>query len=131
MAYEARVEWTLEEANAALPEVSRLVGVIVETSSLLTVAGLPRTLMIEGQDWLAVSGQQAGDELASRVAERIEAAQAALRALGVTMKDCALGIVDFESRRAGRPIELCWMLGEENIAYWHEVDAGFSCRRPL
>jgi hypothetical protein len=25
---------------------------------------------------------------------------------------------------------LCWKYGEEDIRFWHEVDAGFSGRQP-
>ena len=125
------VRWTLEEANAALPEVSQLVGVIVENSSLLRDLRVPATLRFEGRAWLLTAGSLAKEQLTDRAAERIENAASALRALGVTMKDCAVGLVDFESFREGRRIELCWMLGEENIGYRHEADAGFSCRRPL
>ncbi|WP_338176432.1 DUF2203 domain-containing protein [Candidatus Dormiibacter inghamiae] len=125
------VRWTLEEANAALTEVSQPMGMVVENSSLLRDLRVPATGRFEGRVWLLTAGSQAREELADRAAERIETAQSALRALGVTMKDCALGLVDFESIREGRRVELCWMLGEENISYWHEADAGFSCRQPL
>jgi hypothetical protein len=28
-------------------------------------------------------------------------------------------------------VYLCWKYNEPEIAYWHEVDAGFSARQPL
>ncbi len=31
----------------------------------------------------------------------------------------------------GRPVYLCWLLGEDDIAHYHELDAGFAGRRPL
>ena len=33
--------------------------------------------------------------------------------------------------RDGQEIYLCWEEGEEQIAFWHEPDAGFAGRRPL
>ncbi|MCH7579474.1 MAG: DUF2203 family protein, partial [Chloroflexi bacterium] len=28
-------------------------------------------------------------------------------------------------------VYLCWKLGEDTIAYWHELDTGFASRQPL
>lgn len=50
---------------------------------------------------------------------------------GVVVRDLESGICDFPARREGRPVYLCWRVGEERIAAWHEPDAGFAGRRPL
>jgi hypothetical protein len=39
--------------------------------------------------------------------------------------------VDFPSLREGRIVYLCWRLGEDEVAWWHEVDAGFAGRQRL
>jgi hypothetical protein len=54
-----------------------------------------------------------------------------LTALGVELKDFFTGLVDFPARRGGRDIYLCWKLGEAEVAYWHEMDAGFAGRQKL
>lgn len=54
-----------------------------------------------------------------------------LEALGCEIKDFDLGLVDFPSQREGRVVYLCWKLGEPEVAYWHERDAGYAARRPL
>ena len=54
-----------------------------------------------------------------------------LRELGVVLRDLERGLVDFPSLRDGREVYLCWQEGEDEIAFWHEVDAGFAGRRPL
>ena len=51
--------------------------------------------------------------------------------LGVELKDFARGLVDFPSLQDGREIYLCWLLGEEEVAHWHELDAGFQGRQSL
>jgi hypothetical protein len=33
--------------------------------------------------------------------------------------------------REGRPVFLCWQLGEEDIRFWHELEGGFAGRQPL
>ena len=50
--------------------------------------------------------------------------------LGVEVK-AADGLVDFRSKLDGRVVYLCWRFGEEHIDHWHELDAGFSGRKPL
>jgi hypothetical protein len=50
--------------------------------------------------------------------------------LGVEVKG-AEGLVDFRSKLHGRTVYLCWKYGEERIEHWHELDTGFSGRKPL
>lgn len=54
-----------------------------------------------------------------------------LQGVGVQLKDIQNGVIDFPSRREGRDVYLCWHLGEERVAYWHEISAGFQGRQPL
>jgi len=41
------------------------------------------------------------------------------------------GRVDFHAILDGRPVLLCWRLGEDRIEWWHEVDAGYAGRQRL
>jgi hypothetical protein len=51
--------------------------------------------------------------------------------LGVEVKDLDEGLVDFPALRRGETVLLCWRLGEDEIRYWHTVQAGFAGRKPL
>ena len=51
--------------------------------------------------------------------------------LGVLIKDINLGLLDFPALRGGREVYLCWQYGEGEIAFWHEVEAGFAGRQPI
>jgi hypothetical protein len=52
--------------------------------------------------------------------------------LGIEMKDYTRGLIDFPSMRGDRVVLLCWQLGEgDEIAWWHEPEAGFAGRQPL
>lgn len=52
--------------------------------------------------------------------------------LGIELKDYSRGLIDFPSMRDGHIVLLCWQLGEdEQIEWWHEIEAGFAGRRPL
>jgi hypothetical protein len=66
------------------------------------------------------------DRLASEVQEEI----VKLEVIGVEVKSLE-GLVDFRAIRSGRTVYLCWQLGEPAVGYWHELDSGFSGRRPI
>lgn len=51
---------------------------------------------------------------------------------GVLVKGVDEGLADFPAiRENGDEVFLCWKAGEEDIYYWHSLDAGFRGRRPL
>ncbi len=47
------------------------------------------------------------------------------------MKDLAHGLVDFPAERFGREVLLCWMYGEPEVAYWHELQEGYPGRKAV
>lgn len=64
-------------------------------------------------------------------AERMARAAQEVQDRGILLRDAQRGLVDFPALREGREIFLCWLLGEGDVAYWHETDAGFAGRQPL
>jgi hypothetical protein len=50
---------------------------------------------------------------------------------GCQIKDLRGGVVDFPALYDGREVFLCWRLGESEVSYWHEQDAGFRGRQPI
>jgi hypothetical protein len=54
-----------------------------------------------------------------------------LRALGVESKSGGEGLVDFPAMMDGRKVYLCWKLGESQVDFWHDLEAGFAGRQPL
>src|SRR5690606_33781477 len=54
-----------------------------------------------------------------------------LRQLGVEPKNGPMGLVDFPAMMDGRPVYLCWQLGEPEVMYWHDLEAGFAGRQSL
>ena len=54
-----------------------------------------------------------------------------LEGMGCIAKDLDLGLVDFLAFHGGREVLLCWKLGEQDIRHWHELDSGFSGRKPI
>ena len=73
---------------------------------------------------------QAQSEL-ERGQERMREYERELQNLGIELKDYFIGLIDFPCRMDGREVYLCWRLGEPEVAYWHELDAGFAGRQKL
>jgi len=127
--------FTPEEANAALPGVRLLVERMVEHRRA-HVEALERQEELEGR----IRGNGGGippAQLADTAAEVERHARELARAvddiieLGVEVKDLDEGLVDFPALHRGETVLLCWQLGEDEIGYWHSVEAGFAGRRPL
>jgi len=47
----------------------------------------------------------------------------------IQIKDLIIGLIDFPARHEDREVYLCWQVGEVEVEYWHEVEAGFSGRQ--
>lgn len=62
---------------------------------------------------------------------RMERAVRQIDAWDVTLRDISTGLIDIPALANGRPIWLCWKLGEDDIAWWHELEAGIAGRKPL
>jgi hypothetical protein len=125
--------YTPEEAAQALPRVRELVTDLRDQHRLWRDGmrryeiAVARSRAEQGEPPAAVAIRE---QIAS-LAARIEALMAALRDLGIEVKDIEAGLVDFYSLLEDRLVFLCWRLGEEQVDFWHEVDAGFAGRRPI
>jgi len=62
---------------------------------------------------------------------RMKRAVEQVDAWGISLRDIGTGLIDFPALANGRPIWLCWRLGEDDINWWHEADRGFDERRRL
>jgi hypothetical protein len=63
--------------------------------------------------------------------QRLERTVRQIDAWGITLRDIGMGLVDFPALANGRPIWLCWKLGEDDVTFWHELEAGIAGRKPL
>lgn len=90
------------------------------------------------QPLLRRSRQMADDEVPDELRRELERRTSRLNgyldellALGCQFKGFDEGLVDFHSLYEGRPVLLCWKLGEAEVAWWHEIDGGFAGRQPI
>jgi hypothetical protein len=119
--------FTLEEANALLPEVNRrLAGIDRARATLRRLAPEAKRASESPGGGGIPRGFQYSGALSTFIASTQE-----ILGLGVEIKDFDQGLVDFPSRREGRIVYLCWRRGEESIEWWHDLDTGFAGRQPL
>lgn len=119
--------FTRAEADELLPVVEPLLLELREGRERLTDA--------EAHELLAgAAPTNGGGEPARRVGEGFLAVRRLLleiQGMGIVVRDIERGLIDFPALRDGREVYLCWQLGEDEIAFWHELDAGFGGREPL
>lgn len=123
--------FTVEEANRTLPLVTRIVRDIVEGyPEFQRQRSLYRQLDASTGEALGSKLQSLSDAV-DAYADRLHGFLRELDQVGCVVKDFQEGLIDFHSVYRGRPILLCWKLGEPRVAFWHEVDAGFAGRQPI
>ena len=122
--------FTVQEANALLPDVRKIVGKIQRAHRKLSHYRGDAKKASEAAE-LGGGGFANGVAYASDLLA-LTAELSELEDLGVQLKDFERGLVDFPSLRDGRVVLLCWQLGEgDELEWWHDVDAGFAGRTPL
>jgi len=119
--------YTLEQANAALPWVGERIERLREAQAQLTEK--------EARDALseAAPGNGGGEpgQVVSEGFLALRSGLAELEAMEIVLRDLERGLVDFPALREGREVYLCWVEGEDEIAFWHELEAGYAGRQPL
>jgi hypothetical protein len=124
--------FTVDHANRTLPYVRKIVEDIVREhrrwqEAIVELDLLSSVAHPELPDPRAV----ALEKKIQRIAREIDAFQAELESIGIQLKDRRIGLIDFPSELDGRPVLLCWQLGEPSVQFWHELDSGFAGRQPL
>ena len=71
-------------------------------------------------------GRQVGEAFVE-----LRSSVAALSQRDILVRDLERGLVDFPSIREDREVYLCWVDGEADIEFWHDLDAGYAGRQPL
>ncbi len=126
--------WTVDEANAVLPQLREILTVLIEQKSR---AELAQASLQELEMQRRGNGHDLEPELEFR-RRRLREAVAQVRQsieqvanMGCEVKDLDTGLVDFPSVRDGREVLLCWQMSEPRVMYWHDPESGFAGRKPL
>ena len=120
--------FTLAEANAALQIIKPL---------MEKVQAIRQNILAQKPEvWPVVekAAGNGGSKAASLLAmefEQLDQCVHQIQATGAVLKDINLGLLDFSAWREDHEVYLCWKYGEQNIEYWHEIEAGFTGRRSI
>jgi hypothetical protein len=122
---------TLLSLRALKSEVATLRDRIVELNTPQAVAGAvgstscaPARSEVDAETQrLRMRMQGLVDQMIATVAE--------IDSWHIQLREIESGLVDFPALVAGRPVWLCWRLGEDEVAWWHEVSTGFDGRQRM
>ena len=120
--------FTLEEARKLLPSINDWIGKARSLASSLdryreAVAGLAENAQMN----------QGGPEGTAYLTDliRLQNYLVKIQESGCVVKSIEEGLVDFPHLKNGHEVYLCWKYGEDDIGFWHEIDAGFAGRTPI
>ena len=127
MAYRFQKHYTRDEARALLPQVR---------AWLRELAGLrDRVLQLDKRiAHLLAKHCDAGGDTVNELARQFARTKSVLDKFtrrDIQIKDLDRGLLDFPAILAGREVFLCWEQDEEDIEFWHELDADYAGRERL
>jgi hypothetical protein len=127
MAYEFQKHYTREEARSLLPQIRQWLKQISDIQAeIQKIEVRLGGLMAPGAD---LGGEQVNTWV-RKVAD-LETLFLEFRRREIQVKDVARGLLDFPAIIGGKEVFLCWEQDEEDIEFWHELDAGYGGRERL
>lgn len=138
--------YDLDEANAAIPEVRTILESLRDQRAELIRLRDEVLAASDGDAADATRGEGRGEATTEArtdadvrvlrlrmqgVIDRMQAGVVRIDELGITLREIETGLIDLPALASGRQIWLCWRLGEDDVAFWHELSDGFAGRRPL
>lgn len=120
--------FTLEQANEALAVIRPIMDEVQAIRQ--------KILAKQPEAWPAIekSAGNGGNKALSAMVQDFEKLDALIHQIldtGAQIKDINMGLLDFSALRDGHEVYLCWQHWEYDIAFWHEVDAGYAGRQPI
>ena len=122
--------FTVEEVNKLLPEIRTIFDEFKDRKKIffeLKEEVFELTKIIDSEEYRS-------EELSNKerilvaTSKEIENLFKELANLGCIVKDIENGLVDFISIFEGKKVFLCWKQGEDNVSWYHDMQAGFSGR---
>jgi len=117
--------YTLDDANAELADLrERLPRLRVARDGLIAASERIEEAVASDGGGVAEAGWFTHQQTLKTELEH-------LAGRGILLRDPEIGLIDFPAERDGRRVFLCWRLGEDRVAWYHEATAGFGSRKPL
>jgi len=127
MKYRFKTHYSRDQARALLPHVRLwLTRILQLREGLMKGEENLGRMMAPGRD---VGGPEVNAWL-REVADMQEALREFQRR-DIQLKDLDRGLVDFPALMDGKEVFLCWERDEDDIEFWHDLDAGYAGRERL
>ena len=127
MAYQFRKHYTREEARALLPEIRLWLKRLDQLrADLEKHEGRLNGLMSPGRD---MGGGSVNAWV--RILADLEGVLVEFHRREIQVKDLDRGLLDFPAVIGGKEVFLCWEQDEEDVEFWHDLDAGYAGRERL
>jgi len=127
MTYRFHKHYTLEQARVLLPQIRKWLKQMVDLRSVLEAHDRKVEALME-------PGCDVGGPLVNRWVEvmgNIKEVLLEFHRREIQIKDLDRGLIDFPAVIGGREVFLCWEQDEEDIEFWHDLDAGYAGRERL
>ena len=119
--------YTRDQARALLPRIRNWLKRLVELRDAIERADRQTTeLMAPGQD---IGGPLVNAWVKSLV--EVKELLTEFQRRDIQIKDLDRGLVDFPAILDEKEVFLCWEIEEDDVGFWHELDAGYAGREPL
>lgn len=127
MAWQFQKHYTRDEARYLLPQIRQWLTRSAELQAEVQEVE-------ERLGGLMAPGSDLGGELVNswvRTLVDLEEVLLEFQRREIQVKDLQRGLVDFPAILDGREVFLCWEQDEEDIEFWHELEAGYAGRERL
>ncbi len=127
MTYRFYKHYTLDQARALLPQIRQWLKQMMDLRGVLEEHDKKVEALME-------PGCDVGGPLVNRWVEvmgNIKEVLLEFQRREIQIKDLDRGLIDFPAVIGGREVFLCWEQDEEDIEFWHDLDAGYAGRERL
>ncbi len=127
MPWQYSKHYTREEARALLPQIRIWLAQLSENREQLKVYDRQMADPLE-------KGCDLGGKLVSAwlmLLAEVKDLVGEFQSRQIEIKDLDRGLIDFPAFIGGKEVFLCWEKDEDDIEYWHDLNAGYTGRERL
>jgi hypothetical protein len=127
MIYQFQKHYTREDARSLLPQVRQWLQRLTELRDELEKHDQQLGTLI-------MIGCDLGGPLVNQWVRTMAAVKETLLEFQhreIQLKDLDRGLIDFPAIIGGKEVFLCWERGEDDVEYWHDLEAGYAGRERL
>lgn len=120
---------TLEDAQKLVPEVRRRLLKVMKLSKAIEL--LSEIEISYYDDYEEMSSEISFNKKFHNLCSKLFTELESLMERGAVLDDMDCGTVNFNIVHNGKPVVLCWQMGDKHIKYWRETDEDFSEKKPI